>query len=569
MLIHGSLYGLSILKLAGMILIVLTMVLLIAFSKQLSTSLVIFSILSISLALSFCYELLSSYPLGEDVHYEYLTVKAKTLGVNIENKALAPPDYYYEVLNYISSTAILSNLLGVDVIYIMKYFWGSLILGLVPLIVYMYVYRCTSGEKIHSIIACFLIVSQSSYITALHSTLKQALSFFMLSLIMLVLVVQLKGDRRYSNVFTLVILMLGLTGYHYLSSGLFSFILLLSIPLLLVVSLLPRRSRIALEGSSGGNTVIVSVTLFMVWVIWYLIVFGELVPAVMDLIKRLVSMTPPGYYYEKVYVSLPAILNGIRLLINGVIVLTVFVSGILAFIRLIRHEDPFSPLILLSSLLFLITTVLELIGISTLGIGRLSIMLLALISPYFYYALNSIMSIFSKKNAYIVLFVIFLLTTRIAISTGLLPYIFRDYENSIVFDPSYAIETSVSLEGVKSAEYITSFIDHDLSYKVGLDFRSRRYFVYATEGYSLTLDYNYFRHLYRDEYYSYIVVYLSPFNLVKNIVQVRVDAFKPLDEYLHVLFNSCSQIYYSTKSGVFTLEDLRLRIDYAGKKGEL
>jgi hypothetical protein len=479
-------------------------------------------------------------------------MKASMLGVNIENRALAPPEYYYEILNYILSTIMLSSLLDVNVIYIMKYLWGSLILGLIPLIVYVYVYHYTNGKKIHGIVAGILIVSQSSYITTLHSTLKQASSFFMLSLVVLVLAILLKGDKRYSSVFTLLILMLGLTGYHYLTSGLFSFVLLLSIPFLLAASFLPGKNKIGSEKSSRSITMVM-VVLIMIWVLWYFIVFGGLVPAVVDLIKRLFFTSPPGYYYEKIDVPLPAILNRVRLLINGIIILTVIVSGILAFIRLVRHEDPFSPLILSSSILFLIVTTLELVGISTLGVGRLSIVLLALIAPYFYDAFNSLVSAFLKKNVFVVLFLTLLFATRLTISTGLLPYVFGDYEDSIVLNPTYAIETSVSLEGVKSAEYITSFIDHSLPYKVGLDFRSRRYFVYVTEGYLLTLDCSYFNYLYKDKSDPYMgvhLVYLSPFNIVKNIVQVRVDTTKPLDEYSYVLFNRYFQIYSSPSSGI-------------------
>jgi hypothetical protein len=561
--ICGVAWNIYSFTLIGLIAIVLNVVLSVNFADSLGTALLTLVVTLIPMALSFSYELLSGYPLGADVHSEYFVIRKMQSYTQLEEvqKELQVlfgiPGYYTETLNLILSSNVVVSILGIDLLYVIKFLWNSLILGLIPLITFICSHRLMEDKK-SAVVASVLIFSQSTYIITLHSTVKHVTSLFLTNIAIFLTLRTLKWNEIRKELPTLIILVTGLTGYHYLTSGVSAMVFFMGLALLYLVALLKSKSfRSPPESLKTASYIALS--LILIWTTWYFITFQSIVKPVADLIIRLFTLRKAEYYYEKINAPLPVFINVIRLGVNGIIVLGVLVSGILAFINT-KKSSIIDSIIAVSSALFLLGALSELLGISTLGIGRVSLTLLIFAAPYFCNAVSLIVhklfGILKKHAAITLLLVSLILATRLLISVGVASYIFSDVENSIYVDPNYRYRVSLTYADLQAANFIINKIFMSKIY-VGSDYRSRTCFIYVcTEKcYASISLVNYFASLSGEKIllHSTYLLFLSSYNVIERAVQISVTEFKDLSEYLPYIKSANSLIYGNGLAYIFRL----------------
>jgi len=560
LILFGTAWNSLSLKLTGLVLITLNVALAIAFANKLKTFLLVFTITLYSLTLSISYEMLSDYPLGDDAHSEYFIVKRMYEGVQLAeiqeeaNKLFGIPEYYFEIINFLLSSNTISKILGIDPLYTIKFTWNSLILGLIPLIVFVFAYSLVKDKKA-SVISATLIVIQSSYLVTLHSTSKHVTALFLVSITFLIIIRIITKNRSHGDFLTLPMLAVGLTGYHYFVSGTFIVILTLGLLLQYSITLLLKNRYTKLR--SMGNASYLVLVFVAIWITWYFIMFQGLTYAVANLLIRLFTLEKPGYYYEHINIPMPAVLNLTRLAVNGIIVLNLIASGLVAFSRLLRGGNYIDSIILVASILYSIGALSELLGISTLGVGRVSLTLMMFIAPYFYYPLTTVIRKFYKfphKNVLIALLIALIFATRALISLGVLPYAFSDFEHSIFLDQNYKFKVSPSYADVQATNFITKFIQRAV--EIGIDLKSKQCFIYGPiNGTNVSLNTDYFKFLKNEQnpYRFTQIIYVSSYNVVENKVQLSVIDFEPLDRYLTYLMSISSLIYNSNYAYFFKL----------------
>jgi len=551
--IHGVIWNIPYLKLIGLTIIALSVVLSIIFVDSLNTALLTFIVTLIPMLLSLSYELISEYPLGSDIHGEYFIIKNQQIYTQfskIQKEAqtvFGIPGYYSEILNLIFSSNMISEVLGSDPLYVIKFLWTSLILGLVPLIIFTYTYYLMEDKK-SAVIASMLIAVQSTYIITLHSSAKQATSTFLATIMALLILRILEYSEVRKDFPAVIILAIGLTGYHYLTSGATFVVFFMGLAIYYFVVALFRSKSQGPHHSSRSLKIAtyVVLSLILIWITWYFIVFKSLIEPVVDLVRRLFTLEKAEYYYEKVNVSLPTFINMLRLGINGIIALGVMVSGIMAFMN-INKGNVVDSSIVASSVLFFLGAASEILGISTLGIGRVSLIFLMFAAPYFYSAFSLIireLGRIPKKNTLIALLLVSLiLATRLLISIGVMSYSFGYVENSVFMDPNYKYMTSLTYADLNAAEFVINKSTSKIY--VVTDLRGEKPFMYVcTETCNITFV-NYFASLNKGTapLYPIYLVFLSSYNIVGRTIQINVTEFKSTDEYLPYINSADSLIY--------------------------
>jgi uncharacterized membrane protein len=551
--IYGVIWNIPYLKLIGLIIIALSVVLPITFVDILNTALLTFIVTLIPMLLSLSYELISEYPLGEDIHSEYFIIKNLQIYTQLSEiqkeaqTVFGIPGYYSEILNSIFSSNIISEVLGSDPLYVIKFLWNSLILGLLPLIIFIYTYYLMEDKK-SAVIASILIAVQSTYIITLHSTAKQVTSMFLATIMALLILRTLKHSEVRKDFPAVIILAIGLTGYHYLTSGATFAVFFMGLAIHYFVATLFKSKSQGLHYSprSLKITSYVVLSFILIWITWYFVIFKSLIEPVVDLTIRLFTLEKAEYYYEKINVPLPAFINVLRLGINGIIALDVIVSGIMAFMN-INRGNVVDSLIVASSALFFLGTVSEFLGISTIGIGRVSIIFLMFVAPYFYNAFSLItrkLGRIPKKNTLIALLLVSLiLTTRLLISVGVMSYTFGHVENSVFMDPNHKYITSLTYADLRAAEFIINKSANKIY--IGTDPIGKKPFIYVcTETCNIAFV-NYFASLNKGTapLYPIYFIFLSSYNIVGRTIQISVTEFKSTDEYLPYINSTHSLIY--------------------------
>jgi uncharacterized membrane protein len=551
--IYGVIWNIPYLKLIGLTIIALSVVLSIIFVDSLNTALLTFIVTLIPMLLSLSYELISEYPLGEDIHSEYFVINSLQIYTQLSEiqkeaqTVFGIPGYYSEILNLIFSSNIISEVLGSDPLYVIKFLWNSLILGLLPLIIFIYTYYLMEDKK-SALIASILIAVQSTYIITLHSTAKQVTSMFLATIMALLILRTLKHSEVRKDFPAVIILAIGLTGYHYLTSGATIAVFFMGLAIHYFVATLFSSKSQGLHYSSRSLkiTSYVVLSFILIWITWYFVIFKSLIEPVLDLTIRLFTLEKAEYYYEKINVPLPAFINVLRLGINGIITLVVMVSGIMAFMN-INRGNVVDSLIVASSALFFLGTVSEFLGISTIGIGRVSIIFLMFVAPYFYNAFSLItreLGRIPKKNTLIALLLVSLiLATRLLISVGVMSYTFGHVENSVFMDPNHKYITSLTYADLKAAELIINKSANKIY--IGTDSIGKKPFIYiCTETCNIAFV-NYFASLNKGTapLYPIYFVFLSSYNIVGRTIQISVTEFKSTDEYLPYINSTHSLIY--------------------------
>jgi hypothetical protein len=549
MLITGVTLNVQLLIFLG-INLVISSIIATFFAGKIRRSSLIFIITLLSLAISASYETISLYPLGDDVHGEYYIIK-ETLregDINISretNNQIPFPPYYYEIFSFIASSAIISHVTGLSALVVIKIIWNSLIIGLIPLMTFLYAEHLT-GEK-PAFIASILILVQSTYITTLHSTVKQTSALFMTAVILLFLSKYIEKNSTASKSLALIISVVSFIGYHYLTSGMLLIINVLAVALPALIHV----TRRLFSNLIFKPVYLISIILTISWLFWYFLIYGSLITPIVDLVERLFYLQSPGYSYELIHIPLPVYLNNIRLALNAVIVLVIIVSGLKALIRLSKNDNFIDSMIVVATFLFLVASFAELSGVSTLGIGRLSIILMLIVSPYFYDAFSTLSSkIFLHKKILVCLSIAFILGMRMLLSSGVLPYIAGSIENSIFLDPAYKFEVSMSYADIQAANFINKYANPFIT--VGTDLKSGRSFIYI-ENLKVKINKNYFSTLARTGLDQTIesAIYFSSYNILKNIVQISVVEFRYLNDYTAFLTSSRQLIYHNGYSVIF------------------
>jgi len=562
--IYGVAWNIYYFEFVGLTLAAVSTMLLIIFADDLNKTSLIFTATLIPLALSVSYEMLSEYLLGADVHSEYFVIKrmgtiTQLSSIQEESRMLfGIPGYYSEVLNLIFSSNLVSKILGVDPLYVIKFIWNSLILGLIPLIVFIYTHRLVEDKR-SAIISSTLIYSQSTYISTLHSTVKQTVSLF-LATILFLLVIRILKENRTSSEFLLLAIVVGLIGYHYFVSGTAIMILFIGLILFYVIDLFFKSKN---SRSLSGKLRTINIVVFSsmaIWITWYFITSQNIIKPVADLIISLFTLEKPAYYYEKINVPFPVLVNLIRLGINGVIVLGVLVSGIMAFVN-IRKGSYVNSIITVASLLFLLGILGEFAGILTLGIGRISLTPLIFVAPYFYkalfFAIHKLFKPFYRKTTIILLIVALILALRMCISLGVASYALGEIESAIFLDPNYRYTVSLIHADLQTASFIFDKSSVNMIH-IYSDYRSRIPFVYAYTAYikvsrtNITFT-NYFVSLSEKKNLCHqsCFIFLSSYNVVKRTVQISVIEFRDLNEYMPYIRSANSLIYRSNFTYVF------------------
>lgn len=490
----------------------------------------IFIITLISLTISSSYELISNYPLGEDVHAEYRVIEE-----SLRKGSFDPlnridryvPQYYYEIFSFILNSVILSNITGLTMIEIIKFIWNSLITGLITTVVFIYGQKL-SNFKLSALMGCLLIMAQSTYVTTLHSTSKQAIALFILVIIVLFLLKFLENkSSAHPTSLVLILLILGFSGYHYLVSGIF---VALSVLALVVFTFIQSFLRTPPQPvNSTFKLVNLILILTVMWFLWYFLLTGSIIRPAIDLVEGLILLQKKPYSYEVINISLPIYLNYLRLAINGIIVITTLLAGSNAFINLLKRTGNFlDSLIVNASFLFLILSISEIVGYSTLGVGRLSIIFMVIVSPYFYNAFNTVFSrILTRRKHLILLFLVIVLSIRLLFSTGILPYIIGSTENSFFIDPTYKFEASIVDSDLESAYFISKYTTRAI---ICADLKAENVFYYVQDLGSIVLINRYFTNSTDNK----CLTYFNSFNLVRNKVLIRTGKFSDIAKFLEV-----------------------------------
>jgi len=492
----------------------------------------IFIITLTSLTISLSYELISNYPLGEDVHTEYRVIEEslRAGSFNPLNRSGGYiPQYYYEIFSFILSSVFLSNVTGLTMIEIIKFVWNGLIIGLIITVVFIYCQKL-SNIKLSALAGCLLIMAQSTYVTTLHSTSKQAISLFILVIIALFLLkfLENKGSAR-STSLALILLILGFSGYHYLVSGIFVALSVLALAVLTFIQ--PFLRTPPQPVNSTFKPVNLTLILTVIWFLWYFLLTGSIIRPAVDFVEGLILLQKKPYSYEAINIPLSTYLNYLRLSINGIITITILLAGLNAFINLLKRTGNFlDSLIVNASFLFLILLISEITGYSTLGVGRLSIIFMIIVSPYFYSAFNTVFSrILMRRKHLILLFLVFVLNIRLLLSIGVLPYATGSVENSVFLDPTYKFEASIVDSDLKSAHFISK---HVSKATICADLKAENVFCYVQDSGSIALINRYSINNANNRY----ITYFGSFNLVRTKVILRVGEFsnatKLLEAYM-------------------------------------
>lgn len=512
----------------GLSLLAIIYSVLVFFSNKIKCSLIIFIITLTSLTISLSYELVSNYPLGEDVHAEYRVIK-ESLNAGSFNPLNRSggyvPQYYYEIFSFILNSVFLSNVTGLTVIEVIKFVWNSLIIGLIAIVVFIYSQKL-SNIKLSALIGCLLIFAQSTYITTLHSTSKQATALFILVIIALLLLKFLEnnGSKR-STSLALILLTLGFSGCHYLVSGIFVALSVLALAVLTFIQPFLRTSTQPVNSTFKPVNLILILT--VMWLLWYFLLTGSIIRPVVDFVEGLFLLQKKPYSYELINIALPTYLNYLRLTINGITAITILLAGLNAFINLLKRTGNFlDSLIVNASFLFLILSISEIMGYSTLGVGRLSIIFMVIVSPYFYNAFNTVFSrILMRRKHLILLFLVFVLNIRLLLSTGVLPYATGSVENGVFLDPTYKFEASISDSDLKSVYFISKYISKAT---ICADFKAENVFYYVHDLGSMVLIGQYFT----NNADNICITYFNSFNLVRTKVVLRIGEFSNVTEFL-------------------------------------
>jgi hypothetical protein len=563
--IYGVAWNIPYFKLVGLIVVALSVILSIIFVGGLDIALLTFIVTLIPMVLNLSYELISKYPLGADVHSEYFVIKKMQICTQLteiqkEAKALfGIPEYYSEILNLIFYSDMISRVLGIDSLYVIKFLWNSLILGLIPLVTFMYTYRLMDDKK-SAVIASVLVFVQSTYIITLHSTVKHVISLF-LAVIVILLVLRTLGWGEVRKDFpTLIILVTGLTGYHYLTSGIIIIVFFMSLALFYLVAMVFKSKSQSLLFLSRSLKTISYIVLFfiLIWITWYFIMFQSIIKPIVDLITRLFTLEEAGYYYEKINVPLHVLVNIIRLGINGIIVISILVSGVLAFMN-IKKGNIIDSLIAVSSVILSLGTVSELLGISTLGIGRVFLTLLIFVAPYFFSAMalivHKLFGIFRNTAITTLLLVSLILATRLLISVGVIPYIFSDVKNSIFMNPNYKYITSLTHADLHATIFVVDMTPINNKIYIGSDYIGRIPFIYVCVKTCNITFVNYFVSLSDEKAHPHFIylVFLSSYNVIGRTIQISVTEFNDLSEYLPHIKSANSLIYGNGFAYIFRL----------------
>jgi hypothetical protein len=562
--ICGTTWNIYHFKFVGLTLATVSTLLLIIFADDLNGASLIFTTTLIPLALSVSYEMLSEYPLGADVHSEYFVIKrtetvTQLSNIQEESRLFGIPEYYFEILNLIFSSNLVSKILGTDPLCVIKFIWNSLILGLTPLIVFIYT-RSLVKDKRSALVSSALIYSQSTYISTLHSTVKQSVALFLATILFLLVIKISKENSTSSDLLPLIIVVVGLTGYHYFVSGATIMTFFIGLILFYTISLF-FKSKNSRSLSEKLRTIgIITLSSMAIWITWYFIVFQHIIKPVVDLIISMFTLEKPAYYYEKINIPLPALVNLIRLGINGVIILGVLASGVMAFMN-IRKGSYVDSIVTVTSLLFLLGVLGELAGTSTIGIGRTSLVLLVFTAPYFYgalfFAIYKLFKPFYRKTTIMLLIIALILSLRMYISLGVASYVSGEIKGTIFLDPDYKYTASLTQADLQTASLI---FDKSAVNEIRIcsDYWSRIPFIYAYTAYtktpriSITFT-NYFVLISEKEnlYHSSCLIFLSSYNVVKKIIQVSVVMFKDINEYMPYISSANSLIYQSNFTYVF------------------
>ncbi len=543
------------LVLFGIFLLTLSLVVPIFFADKLSRSLLVFIIVLSSLTISLSYETLSSYLLGEDVHAEYYVIE-RTLHEGHLNIPTYVEDlvqistYYYEIFSFIMSSAIISHITGLSSLMVIKFIWNSLVVGLIPFMIFLYALYLT-GRKPSALVASILILVQSTYIVTLHSTAKQTSSTFMLTVVLLFLAKYIKENPTRFAGLVVTLTVLATIGYHYFTSGVFIVTMFLALILFALVFKLNRFLSMSSSSNSSFSKIFPIVVIStMSWLLWYAILQGSIIRPIVDVVKRLFYLQSLGYSYEYVFIPLPAYLNYARLMLNGVVILTFIVAGLRTIVRLLKKKGDFlDSMVAISVLLLSIALFTELSGISTYGVGRFSILFMLIASAYFY---DSFFTIFSKilfnKVTVISLAISLILGARLLFSSGALPYIAGNVENGILLDPTYKFKASMTYADFKAVEFANTL---SLSRDIGTDLKSRNRFLYIND-LKVKVDEYYFNRLAKMGLnQTESIVYLSSYNIIKDVIQIDLKRFVYLDDYLAYSIVSRSLIYSNGFSAVF------------------
>jgi len=537
MLATGVIIQIPLITYLGLCLITLNIILSIMYGEQISRPLLIFILVMLPFTLALSYESISYYPLGADVHSEYYVLKSLLNRDHIEllkeanvPESLSPPPYYYEIYSYIFFSSIFKYITMVDEVVIIKYIWNTSILGLIPLITYLYIRKVT-GNTASTLIGSYLIISQSTYIVTLHSTSKNVAGLFMLGLLLYLLTSYLgdPGSRRPTGVI-LILILISFNGFHYMSSGIGALISSLAI-----IPLLLTYKWYGSEVPSSQKFVMTLTLLWMIsWFLTYALLTNSIIKPLINLVTNLLYLTPLPHGYELINVSsLPTYLNYLRLLVDALISLLILMAGLDSSINLLRNRGGFiDSLIAVAACLFYISSAAEIFKLTTIGVGRLSIIYILIISPYLY---KSIVTIFLRKipfrrymkNTIILLTLAIIISTRIMLSTGAVSYAMGSVESSIFLDPLYRYKTSVTYADIKSAVLLNEYYS-DVK-PVVLDLKSIDVFHYVEN-----LRYFTVKLLPLSENRSELgsdIVYFNSYNLLVGKIHVRVNVFIDYNEY--------------------------------------
>ncbi len=341
-----------------------------------TASMRLFMVAVYALSISYAYELLSPYPIGQDVHDEVFV--ASTF-MKDPSAPILQHHIYYTVKLLISLYASAAAATGLPLHVVVKYA-AATIIGLIPVFLYPYIERLSrmlgSGEAA-AYPALLAVMAQASYIYTLHSTTKQAWASIY---VLLVFYLLLKPGRPGPGLVTLLfILTLGLVGYHYTLSMIYMGIMIASMLLYGVIYREGRaRSMILLEAK----------VLFIAWILWYVIVSQNLLVFLASNLQALLSLSIRGYYTPlsllRPISSPAAMLNEQAKTLLNLIILGSVILGAYYGSGIIRERNRYIALLTKIAMLSLIVfLVLEVAKLSSIGTGRIAYIHLLVLSPYF------------------------------------------------------------------------------------------------------------------------------------------------------------------------------------------
>jgi hypothetical protein len=355
-----------------------------------------------------------------------------------------------------------------------------------------------------------------------------------------------------------MLLTIGITGFHYTTSAFVALTLFSSVfANVLLYKSSGKRERRELFGIN--KSFLVLFLPIVVWIGWYVICTQNIVSSVVSILSNILSFRR-GSYYDYITSSLPAKVNIIRNVVNCITILVLIVG---TYDRVMEKEktsrNHISVTIIASAVfLFMLNLGSEFLSLTTLGIGRTSLIYFIILTPVVYYGFRRLWLFVMKDSKtlfhLITLTIVIVFALRFSITLGSIDYPNNMHSNEPFYDPNYRFVASISESDIATVTFFNKYISNGIAV-IGTDLRGINRLYYVPELWSQTrIIYTYFftfdfYESSRDLKADYI--FLSSYNFELNEINDAINVNDRLGKYLPYLFYNRNLVFNSRLTALF------------------